>query len=74
MKICTDDILSAIIKDMLFRGISLGFYIFRNRGAKMSSDKFGMKGLTCDDVLLVPAKSDVLPYKVDVSTNLTKDI
>ena len=40
----------------------------------MRSDKFGMKGLTFDDVLLVPAKSDVLPYQVDVSTNLTKDI
>ena len=40
----------------------------------MRSDKFGMKGLTFDDVLLVPAKSDVLPKKVDVSTNLTRDI
>ena len=33
-----------------------------------------MRGLTFDDVLLVPAKSDVLPTEVDVSTNLTKDI
>lgn len=40
----------------------------------MRSDKFGMRGLTFDDVLLVPAKSDVLPKEVDVSTNLTKDI
>ena len=40
----------------------------------MRSDKFGMRGLTFDDVLLVPAKSDVLPVDVDVSTNLTKDI
>ncbi|WP_301859629.1 IMP dehydrogenase [uncultured Megasphaera sp.] len=40
----------------------------------MRSDKFGMRGLTFDDVLLVPAKSDVLPAQVDVSTNLTKDI
>ncbi|KMO86455.1 inosine-5-monophosphate dehydrogenase [Megasphaera cerevisiae DSM 20462] len=40
----------------------------------MRSDKFGMRGLTFDDVLLVPAKSDVLPTEVDVSTNLTKDI
>ena len=40
----------------------------------MRSDKFGMQGLTFDDVLLVPAKSDVLPKEVDVSTNLTRDI
>lgn len=40
----------------------------------MRSDKFGMRGLTFDDVLLVPAKSDVLPKEVDVSTNLTRDI
>ena len=31
-------------------------------------------GLTFDDVLLVPAKSDVLPGEVDVSTQLTKNI
>lgn len=32
------------------------------------------EGLTFDDVLLVPAKSDVLPRDVDVSTRLTKNI
>jgi len=31
-------------------------------------------GLTFDDVLLMPAKSDVLPKEVDVSTMLTKNI
>ena len=31
-------------------------------------------GLTFDDVLLVPAKSDVLPAETDVSTQLTKNI
>jgi IMP dehydrogenase len=31
-------------------------------------------GLTFDDVLLLPAKSDVLPSDVDVTTNLTKNI
>ena len=40
----------------------------------MRTDKFGMQGLTFDDVLLVPAKSDVLPKDVDISTNLTRDI
>ena len=31
-------------------------------------------GLTFDDVLLIPAKSDILPGEVDVSTWLTKNI
>lgn len=31
-------------------------------------------GLTFDDVLLMPAKSDVMPKDVDVSTKLTKNI
>ncbi|MGI6513483.1 MAG: IMP dehydrogenase [Syntrophomonadaceae bacterium] len=34
-------------------------------------DKFSREGLTFDDVLLVPARSDVLPRDVDVSTKLT---
>ncbi|SDF75918.1 IMP dehydrogenase [Sporolituus thermophilus] len=40
----------------------------------MFNDKFGPEGLTFDDVLLIPAKSDVLPREVDVSTNLTRNI
>ncbi len=40
----------------------------------MFANKFGVEGLTFDDVLLVPAKSDVLPRNVDVSTQLTKKI
>ncbi len=32
------------------------------------------EGLTFDDVLLVPARSDVLPREVDITTNLTKRI
>jgi IMP dehydrogenase len=36
--------------------------------------KFEREGLTFDDVLLVPAYSDVLPTEVDVSTWLTKKI
>lgn len=38
------------------------------------SDKFASEGLTFDDVLLVPAKSEVLPRDVDIATNLTKRI
>lgn len=40
----------------------------------MSEDKFLREGLTFDDVLLVPAYSEVLPRDVDVTTRLTKDI
>ena len=36
--------------------------------------KFCKEGLTFDDVLLIPAESDVLPKDVDVSTQLTKNI
>ena len=38
------------------------------------NSKFGKKGITFDDVLLVPAESDVTPDQVDLSTRLTKDI
>lgn len=40
----------------------------------MRKDKFQKEGLTFDDVLLVPAKSEVLPREVDVSTVLSKNI
>ncbi len=36
--------------------------------------KFGKEGLTFDDVLLIPAASDVVPGQVDVSTRITKNI
>lgn len=39
----------------------------------MFTDKFGPEGLTFDDVLLVPGKSEVLPRDVDISTNLTRN-
>lgn len=42
--------------------------------AMMRADKFGKRGLTFDDVLLIPAHSTVLPRDVDVSTNLTRHI
>ena len=38
------------------------------------SDRFVGEGLTFDDVLLVPAESNVLPTDVDLSTYLTKKI
>lgn len=40
----------------------------------MRADKFAKEGLTFDDVLLVPAKSEVVPRDVNVDTMLTKRI
>ncbi|MEW6267148.1 MAG: IMP dehydrogenase [Thermodesulfobacteriota bacterium] len=40
----------------------------------MSVDRIKLDGLTFDDLLLVPAFSEVLPAEVDVSTNLTRSI
>lgn len=40
----------------------------------MDDAKFAGEGLTFDDVLLVPAASEVLPRDVDTSTRLTRDI
>ena len=38
------------------------------------SQKFGKEALTFDDVLLIPAKSEVVPKEVDVSTRLTNSL
>jgi len=40
----------------------------------MWENKFQKEGLTFDDVLLVPAKSDILPKKVDLKVSLTEKI
>ncbi|AEE97150.1 inosine-5'-monophosphate dehydrogenase [Mahella australiensis 50-1 BON] len=37
-------------------------------------DKFVKEGLTFDDVLLLPAKSDIIPKEVDISTYITATI
>lgn len=39
-----------------------------------AEEKFLKEGLTFDDVLLVPAESDVLPADIDLHTKLTKTI
>lgn len=38
------------------------------------SCKFSKEGLTFDDVLLIPQKSDVMPRNTDISTKLTNNI
>ncbi len=40
----------------------------------MQADRFVSEGLTFDDVLLVPARSHVLPRDVDISTQLSRNI
>ncbi|OAT81767.1 IMP dehydrogenase [Desulfotomaculum copahuensis] len=40
----------------------------------MFPERFAKVGLTFDDVLLIPARSDVLPRDVDTSTYLTREI
>ncbi|MBY7141524.1 IMP dehydrogenase [Virgibacillus sp. NKC19-3] len=40
----------------------------------MREDKFAKEGLTFDDVLLMPDKSDVLPKHVQIATTLTDDL
>ncbi len=40
----------------------------------MVLDRFSLEGITFDDVLIIPAKSEVLPRDVDVKTNLTRKI
>jgi IMP dehydrogenase len=45
-----------------------------NAPAKSKSAKFYGEGLTFDDVLLMPAYSNILPRDVDIKTQLTKAI
>ena len=37
-------------------------------------DKVEFEGLTFDDVLLIPAYSELMPREVDLSTNFTQNI
>ena len=40
----------------------------------MKNNKIDFEGLTFDDILLLPARSKVLPRQVDIKANLTRDI
>lgn len=40
----------------------------------LSQDKLAGEGLTFDDVLLIPAYSEILPREVNTSTRLTRDL
>ncbi|MEG2959519.1 MAG: IMP dehydrogenase, partial [Oscillospiraceae bacterium] len=43
-------------------------------GKTEHAGKFQKQGLTFDDVLLVPAESNILPADIDLHTKLTKKI
>jgi IMP dehydrogenase len=45
-----------------------------NSAAKSNSKRFYGEGLTFDDVLLMPAYSQILPREVEIKTQLTKSI
>ena len=47
---------------------------FSENDCNIFDEKFAKVGLTFDDVLLIPARSEVLPKEVDISTSLTKKI
>ena len=63
-------------KFLLFNSPALPLPMARinNSPAQSRSNKFYGEGLTFDDVLLMPAYSQVLPRDVDISTWLTKEI
>ncbi len=54
--------------------LSLPMATINNSPAKSKSNRFFGEGLTFDDVLLMPAYSQVLPREVDINTQLTKSI
>ncbi|GAA1207718.1 IMP dehydrogenase [Prauserella alba] len=42
--------------------------------AAVMADKFALLGLTFDDVLLLPAESDIVPSSVDTSTRVSRNV
>jgi len=54
--------------------LSLPMATINNPAADNKSKKFYGEGLTFDDVLLMPAYSQILPREVNISTQLTKTI
>jgi inosine-5'-monophosphate dehydrogenase len=45
-----------------------------NQGPVSFDDKFGREGLTYDDVLLLPAASEVMPSEADTTSRFTRNI
>jgi len=49
-------------------------YICKSLIVKQDTDKFAGEGLTYDDVLLLPAYSEVLPRETDITSHFTRTI
>src|SRR5690625_2745197 len=54
--------------------ISTSIFYKNIRRIIMRKDKFSKEGLTFDDVLLIPAKSEILPRDVNLSTTLSNHL
>src|SRR5574344_2904682 len=52
----------------------LNFAVYKIDNMQSVSEKIVMEGLTYDDVLLIPARSEVMPREVDVTTKFSRDI
>ena len=50
------------------------YYIYKSFAVKLDDQKFAGEGLTYDDVLLLPAYSEVLPRETDITTHFTRNI
>ncbi len=76
MAACLLDYKCGILSDLLIPifNISLPMATINNPSGNKSSKQFFGEGLTFDDVLLMPAYSQILPRDVDISTKLTKTI
>src|SRR3954452_16996026 len=73
--VCTPPNLARTVKDSASgwknNCCSLSLHMATNNS---SSSRNFIEGLTFDDVLLVPAYSEILPREVEIKTRLTKDI
>ena len=54
--------------------LTLGGGFRRARNDGVSTDPFGLIGLTYDDVLLLPGATDVVPSEVETTSQLTRNI
>ena len=80
--LCVTPLLCVLRGSIFFKLVSWNLLLFilslhmatRKSSAKKSSPRNFIDGLTFDDVLLVPAFSQVLPREVNIQSHLTKNI
>jgi IMP dehydrogenase len=73
---CTSyiDKITAVINDFAIINIALSLHMATRKSPTTNNSIFFGEGLTFDDVLLMPAYSQVLPRDVDITSFLTKNI